>query len=50
MTDTPDPIWIEGTPFCPVCGEILSPEDQDWDDCAACGRDEAWLEDHDDDE
>ena len=44
-----DAIWIDGTPICPVCGEILSQEDQDFDDCATCGRDPDWLDDQEDD-
>jgi len=47
MRATPDAVWIDDTPFCPVCQEILSQEDQDFDTCATCGRDEDYLEDDD---
>lgn len=42
-------IWVDDTPFCPVCGEILDQEDQDFDDCATCGRDEDYFDAEDDD-
>lgn len=32
-------IWVDDTPFCAGCGEILSQEDQDFDTCACCGGD-----------
>ena len=44
------PIWVDDTPICPVCGEILSQEDQDFDDCATCGRDENWLDEQENDD